>query len=88
MFEPLTILFAVLWVLTAVVALWQWYMKRQVVRHVNRRLVAYEGKLRNLGHEPERVFHDFENYLKSDDSGQQAEEFDTQSTREEDDAGV
>jgi len=85
MSEVLTIVLVVLWALTAVVALWQWYMKRQVVRHVNRRLVAYEGKLRNLGHEPERVVHDFENYLKSDDAGQQAEEFDTQSIREEDD---
>lgn len=77
MFEPLTIVFAVLWVLTAIVAVWQWYMKRSVVRHVNRRLVAYEGKLRNLGHEPERVYHDFENFLKQDDAHQQAEEFDT-----------
>jgi len=83
MFEPLTILFAVLWVLTAVVALWQWYMKRAVVRQVNRRLVAYEGKLRNLGHEPDRVLHDFENFLAQDDSHQQAEEFDTETTRED-----
>jgi len=85
MSELLTIIFAVLWVLTAVVAVWQWYMKRSVVRHVNRRLVAYEGKLRNLGHEPDRVLHDFENFLAQDDSHHQAEEFDTQSTREEDD---
>jgi hypothetical protein len=78
MFEPLTILFAVLWVLTAVVALWQWYMKKAVARHVNRRLVAYEGKLRNLGHEPDRVYHDFENMLEESIDDRQAEEFNTE----------
>lgn len=84
MFEPLTIFLAVLWALTAVVALWQWYMKRAVVRQVNRRLVAYEGKLRNLGHEPDRVLHDFENFLAQDDAGKPAEEFDTDSMEKSD----
>lgn len=78
MFEPLTVIFAVLWALTAVVSLWQWYIKRAVVRHVNRRLVAYEGKLRELGHEPERVYHDFQNFLENEDAHEEAEEFDTE----------
>lgn len=87
MFEPLTLLFAVLWVVTAVVALWQWYLKRAVVRHVNRRLVAYEGKLRELNYSPDRVYHDFENMLEGNIEDRQAAEFDTETSRtEEEDA--
>lgn len=65
--------------------LWQWYMKRAVVKHVNRRLVAYEGKLRNLGHEPDKVYHDFENMLESNVDDRQAEEFDSNVERSNND---
>ncbi|AGM11662.1 hypothetical protein HCTV5_52 [Halovirus HCTV-5] len=86
MSDLVSLVLAVLCVIFALVALWQWYEKKAVVRHVNRRLVAYEGKLRNLGHEPDRVYHDFENMLEGNVEDRQAAEFDTESTREEDDA--
>lgn len=75
------VVLAVLWALFALLALWEWYLKRAVVRQVNRRLVAYEGKLRSLGHEPDRVYHDFENMLQGEPEERQAEEFDVETKR-------
>jgi hypothetical protein len=86
MYDLVSLALAVLCVIFAVAALWQWYMKKAVVRHVNRRLVAYEGKLRSLGHEPDRVYHDFENMLEGSIEDRQAAEFDTEVTEEEEDA--
>ena len=49
----------------------------RVERNLNRRLVAYEGRLRELNESPERVFHDFENMLEGSVEERQAEEFDS-----------
>jgi hypothetical protein len=58
-----------------------WYRLRTEERSLNRRLVAYEGKLRSMGHEPDRVYHDFENMLSGNPEDRQAEEFDVETRR-------
>lgn len=82
MLDLVSLVLAVLLGLSTLVALWQWYEKRAVVRQVNRRLVAYEGRLREHGEEPDRVYHDFENMLEGDVESRQAKEFDTETKRE------
>lgn len=49
----------------------------RVERNLNRRLVAYEGRLRELNESPERVYHDFENMLEGTPEDRQAEEFES-----------
>lgn len=65
----------VAWVISSLLAAYFWYLQRETTRRLNRRLVAYEGRLRDLGHEPDRVYHDFENMLEGDREERQAEEF-------------
>lgn len=64
-------------VVSAFSAVYFWYLQRETTKRVNRRLVAYEGRLRDLGHEPERVYHDFENMLEGNVEDRQAEEFES-----------
>lgn len=70
-------------VVSAFSAVYFWYLHRETTRRLNRRLVAYEGRLRDLGHEPDRVYHDFENMLEGNPEERQAEEFESDVRYEE-----
>ena len=71
-------------VVSSLSAAYFWYLQRETTRRLNRRLVAYEGRLRDLGHEPDRVYHDFENMLEGDREERQAEEFEPDVRYEDD----
>lgn len=61
------------------------YRGNEEVRRANRRMVAYEGKLRQLGESPDRVYHDFENMLTSPPEDRKADDFEPDVRFEEDD---
>lgn len=63
--------------LSVLLALRERRRARKIERNTNRRLVAYEGRLRQLGHSPERVYHDFENELSDNASNRGADEFES-----------
>ncbi|AGM11913.1 hypothetical protein DNAM5_50 [Haloarcula californiae tailed virus 1] len=65
--EMLTLTLGVLVVISVALAFQQWRARKRSEREMNRRLVAYEGKLRDLGHAPDRVYHNFESFLAGDE---------------------